>query len=134
MMQLHVCKTFTFHAAHRLPFHDGKCFYEHGHTYKAEICVRGEVQAEHPDNPESGMVLDFGKLSYEWKSASDIYGLDHRNLNDLLPNPTAENLCLWLVEYFQQREELYEVVLTRVRVHETDTSYVEWNQNDYRNT
>ena len=133
MTYITVCKTFKFEAAHHLPYHNGKCAEEHGHSYKVQLCVRGPVQDTHPDNSESGMVIDFSNLSEEWKIIDKTYGLDHKNLNRLMPNPTAENICAWLAAYFDEVQPFNDhpgVVVVRIRVHETDNSYVEWNANE----
>lgn len=130
MHMLTVCKTFHFEAAHQLPYHDGKCKYMHGHSYKVELCVRGIVQPDEPTNNEAGMVVDFSVLSTWWKTLDARYGLDHITvLNGILENPTAENICLFIVYQFEQRK-IKGVTLTRVRVHETADSYVEWNADD----
>lgn len=62
----------------------------HGHSYRAEVVVRGR-----PD-PESGMVIDLGLLDEALEVARD--GLDHRfldEINDLGP-ATMENLSSWI--------------------------------------
>lgn len=59
----------------------------HGHTYSAEVAVRGAADAQ------TGMVLDLGvlRLAIEQLRA----GLDHQLLDELpgLGPPTLENLC-----------------------------------------
>lgn len=59
----------------------------HGHTYSAEVAVRGEADAQ------TGMVIDLGVL----RLAIDKLraGLDHQLLDELpgLGPPTLENLC-----------------------------------------
>jgi 6-pyruvoyltetrahydropterin/6-carboxytetrahydropterin synthase len=47
-----VAKQFRWEGAHRLPWHDGLCKNNHGHSYKMEASVDGAVDAR-------GMVLDF---------------------------------------------------------------------------
>src|SRR5262245_59282780 len=112
-----ISKSFTFQAAHQLPNHDGKCAQLHGHSYRVEVLVRGEVK---PTNGESdeGMVADFAALSAAWEPLHDQ--LDHRFLNDVLEFPTtAENLAAWLLEELQQvLPQVY-----GVRVWETATSW-----------
>jgi 6-pyruvoyltetrahydropterin/6-carboxytetrahydropterin synthase len=85
-------KEFRFDAAHTL---DRAVDTEpsrriHGHSYRAEVVVRGR-----PD-PESGMVIDLGLLDQSLEEARD--GLDHRfldEINDLGP-ATMENLSAWI--------------------------------------
>ncbi|MGP8323311.1 MAG: 6-carboxytetrahydropterin synthase QueD [Methanosarcinaceae archaeon] len=70
-------------SAHYLPKHE-TCGIVHGHTYKVEIVIEGE-------NKESGMVIDFYDLKAILKGVLKRY--DHTMLNDILPYPSAENIC-----------------------------------------
>jgi 6-pyruvoyltetrahydropterin/6-carboxytetrahydropterin synthase len=124
-MNLTVCKTFRFEAAHELPYHGGKCKEEHGHSYRVLLCVRGPVQVEDPSNPESGMVVDFSTMKMLWGPLDVRF--DHTKLNKTLRNPTAERLCEYIVKFFTDFSDLQ---LVKVQVHETDDSYVEWNADD----
>jgi 6-pyruvoyltetrahydropterin/6-carboxytetrahydropterin synthase len=69
--------------AHFLPRHP-KCGRLHGHTYKIEIVIEGEVG---PD----GMVVDFDRIKSDLRRVLDEY--DHRSLNDFLEYPSVENIC-----------------------------------------
>ncbi len=82
---------FNFAAAHRLPRYDGPCFRMHGHNYRFLIALEGEV------DPQSGMVTDFGlvKQAVQERVLSKV---DHQTLNDILENPTAENIARWIFE------------------------------------
>ncbi len=74
-----------FEAAHRLPYHKGKCMHLHGHSYRVRVIMKGRVH-------KNGMVVDFAV-------AKQVIGrLDHINLNDVIENPTAENTAKWLLE------------------------------------
>jgi 6-pyruvoyltetrahydropterin/6-carboxytetrahydropterin synthase len=85
-------KSFRFEAAHVLPFHPGKCSRLHGHSYKLDVAIAGPILA---DGPAQGMVLDFGDLSEIVKR--EVLALcDHTSLNDLLDNPTAERIVVWI--------------------------------------
>jgi 6-pyruvoyltetrahydropterin/6-carboxytetrahydropterin synthase len=84
-------KSFTFEAAHVLPHHPGKCARLHGHSYRLDVALEGPLQAS---GPAAGMVEDFEVLSRVVKTAV-IDVLDHRSLNDLMDNPTAENIVRW---------------------------------------
>lgn len=81
-----VTRIVTFDAAHQLPLHSGPCSRLHGHTYKLEVSVTGQVG---PD----GMVIDFGdaKEALQWHV---LALLDHTLLNDHIDNPTAERVAL----------------------------------------
>lgn len=122
--QLEICKEFTFEAAHKLEYHHGKCKHLHGHSYKVGIFYTGPVQDVHEDNTESGMVLDFSVISSVWHKFQKQY--DHRYLNELIAYPTAENICLTIASYFTMELDHDSAKLSRVRVYETGTSYVEW--------
>jgi 6-pyruvoyltetrahydropterin/6-carboxytetrahydropterin synthase len=82
---------FTFAAAHRLPRYDGPCFRMHGHNYRLLVALEGEV------DPRTGMVADFGRVQ-SIVQEHVLVRTDHRTLNDLLENPTAENIARWAFE------------------------------------
>jgi 6-pyruvoyltetrahydropterin/6-carboxytetrahydropterin synthase len=65
-----------------LPGHP-KCGQLHGHTYRIEVVVEGEMR--------DGMVLDFADLKGQVRSVLARY--DHRHWNDFLEYPTVENIC-----------------------------------------
>jgi 6-pyruvoyltetrahydropterin/6-carboxytetrahydropterin synthase len=85
-------KTFRFEAAHVLPHHPGKCARLHGHSYRVEVAVAGALQ---PAGPATGMVVDFDALAAVVRPHV-VERLDHSSLNDLMPNPTAEEIALWI--------------------------------------
>lgn len=82
---------FYFAAAHRLPRYEGPCFRLHGHNYKFFVGLEGEV------DPATGMIIDFGVLKQAVQEQV-LARVDHRNLNDVLENPTAENIARWIWE------------------------------------
>ena len=81
----------SFAAAHRLPRYEGPCFRLHGHNYKLFVAVEGEV------DPRTGMVADFGEVRRVVQEQV-LARVDHRDLNELLENPTAENIARWTWE------------------------------------
>lgn len=88
-MSYEISQRFFFDAAHTLRRRidaEGSARV-HGHTYSAEVAVRGEV------DEASGMVLDLGLLRREIERLRA--GLDHQLLDELpgLGPPTLENLC-----------------------------------------
>ncbi|MBD5657578.1 MAG: 6-carboxytetrahydropterin synthase QueD [Candidatus Eremiobacteraeota bacterium] len=89
---MQIRKHFKFEAAHVLPHHPGKCGRLHGHSYRLEIAVAGPLQSA---GPARGMVVDFDELSSVVRTHA-IERLDHISLNDLMPNPTAEHIALWI--------------------------------------
>lgn len=120
---LTITKRFTFEAAHQLPWHKGKCARLHGHSYVLEVSVRGPVVPDDLASPESGMVMDFDRIKAALKPLIDGK-LDHFSLNQIMRNPTAENIVLWLTD--QLRDTF--PGLCRLRLYETATSWVEWER------
>lgn len=116
-MQSHfveLVKDFRFEAAHWLPnVPEGhKCRRMHGHSFRGEVAVRGEV------DPATGWLIDFADL----KKAVDpiIHELDHYCLNDIpgLANPTSEMVAVWLWNRLAPQVPL----LHRVTIEETCSS------------
>lgn len=95
-------KQIKFAAAHSLPEHSGKCAGLHGHTFVLEIAVSGFVQSVKPGCSDSGMVMDFAVIGELLKRLHDEC-LDHKDLKNFEPYPTAERMvlriwylvCLW---------------------------------------
>jgi 6-pyruvoyltetrahydropterin/6-carboxytetrahydropterin synthase len=91
-MIVELMKEYRFEAAHRLPrVPEGhKCSRVHGHSYKVELLVTGEV------DPATGWLIDFGVIDGCWHEVHDR--LDHHYLNDVpgLDNSTCENLAAYI--------------------------------------
>jgi 6-pyruvoyltetrahydropterin/6-carboxytetrahydropterin synthase len=66
----------------------------HGHSYRLEVAVTGPLQT---DGPARGMVMDFETIE-RIVGERVIDRLDHQTLNDLVENPTAENVVSWIWE------------------------------------
>ena len=114
-MRVELTKEFTFEAAHRLPMvpADHKCFRMHGHGFRVEIVVAGEI------DPAMGWLVDYADITAVVDPL--VRGeLDHRTLNDVpgLENPTSELLCVWL----WRRLSPALPGLASVTVHETCTA------------
>lgn len=109
-----ICKEFYFDAAHHLPKHKGKCESMHGHTYKFEVVLKGKPGKD-------GMVMDFLEIKRAVESRV-LSKLDHKNLNDLLEVPTAENIVMWI--FTQLRKEL---PVESVKLWEGKNSWVEYD-------
>jgi len=84
-----------FDASHHLPNYDGKCRNVHGHTWVIKV----GVGASGP-NMDTGMVVDFGLLK------EIIDQLDHKSVNSLVANPTAENIAVFFLPRFQRAVEM----------------------------
>jgi 6-pyruvoyltetrahydropterin/6-carboxytetrahydropterin synthase len=84
-----VRRRFEFESAHLLPNHPGKCRNLHGHSYILEVTVDRAV------DPQSGMAIDFADLKTVVKTeVVDV--LDHKYINDIMENPTAEVMAVWI--------------------------------------
>lgn len=111
---MEIFKEFVFESAHRLPHvpEGHKCARLHGHSFRAEIHVRGEV------DPSLGWVIDFADIKSVFQPYYDQ--LDHNFLNEIegLSNPTSENLARWIWDRVQPALP----GLSKVVVRETCTS------------
>ena len=100
-------------AGHRVPDHDSKCRNPHGHRYRVEVSVTGDVIDER-GNAQDGMVLDFGKLAlalavvvhdpvdhgflvaeYDTEMLNALDSLTYAKIILLDFPPTAERLAAW---------------------------------------
>jgi 6-pyruvoyltetrahydropterin/6-carboxytetrahydropterin synthase len=119
MQKLSITKLFRFSASHQLPNHNGLCKRTHGHSYLLEVTVGGKPKTKHKKAPDHGMIMDFGKLK---RTVEDriINQLDHRHLNEIIPQPTAENIVLWIVNNIG-------IKVSRIRLwEEIDSAYCTW--------
>ena len=131
-MKVRLVSASHFSAAHRLHREDWdeetnrrifeKCNnpHGHGHTYGLEVTVEGEI------DPESGYVMDFGKLKRTVEKHV-VAKLDRRHLNfdvDFLAgrNPTAENIVIGIWGELQGRVAPSRLV--RVALNETEKNRV----------
>ncbi len=128
-----------FNAAHRLYNPEksdewnyrvyGKCSHPnwHGHNYTLEVVVAGEP------NPETGYVIDLGKLKQIIEKVI-IQRCDHKNLNldvSFLQGviPTTENL---VEAFFNELKEPVEdaasdgALLYAVKLYETERNFAEY--------
>jgi len=84
-------KDFTFDSSHSLPCvgEGHPCKNLHGHTFKLTIGIGGTV------DPKKGWIIDFREIKSIVKEKV-IDRLDHHHLNDIVENPTSENLVRWI--------------------------------------
>ena len=113
-MRARLVKDFTFEAAQTLPNapEGHKCRLMHGHSFKVEVTVEGEV------DPELGWVYDHAQISRAMNPL--LEQLDHSYLNETegLENPTIENMAAWLWRKIENDcPGLCEIV-----IHETPTA------------
>ncbi len=113
-MRAQLTKVFYFEAAQTLPKVPAghKCGQLHGHSFKVEISVEGEV------NPETGWVYDHAVISRAMRPL--LERLDHAFLNDIpgLENPTIELMAVW----FWERLAKDCPGLSEIVIHETPTA------------
>ena len=118
-MRIKLSKTFDFESAHWLPtFPEGhKCRRMHGHSFKIDVFVEGDVAAE------KGYLIDYGDIKAAIEPLKEK--LDHRVLNDIegLENPTAEMLAKWVYDRLKPALPLLSCVIVR----ETCTSAAEYH-------
>ena len=112
-MRTRVTRSFSFEAAHQLPWHAGKCKRLHGHHYRVEVTVEGPID-------DNGVVIDFEDVK-SVVQAEIVDRYDHQYLNDFLDNPTAELLAhdVW------KRLDAAGLHVVRLRLWETPESSVE---------
>lgn len=98
-----VNRVFHFAASHFLKEYKGKCENLHGHNYKLIISVGGDIKKD-------GMIIDFTEIkNIVWSEV--LTTLDHSHLNDILDNPTAENISLWIFERLEKKINLEKITL-----------------------
>lgn len=132
-----VAKEFKWEAAHRIPWHSGKCRHLHGHSYKMIVEFEGE-----PD--DNGIVIDFKEMKKmiapyidqidhstiiaakdaELKEVFDAKGWNYF----LLPyDSTAENLCQFfsslIIEQHRPLLAANKIISVAVKIAETGTAY-----------
>jgi len=118
-------KEFTFDAAHNLVNYHGKCEKLHGHTYKLKVVLEGT-----PDN--EGMIMDFCELSSIVKE-NILSRLDHSYINDLIAQPSAEYIALWIWKEIEEKVRRENCSLYEIHVWETATSCVILRKSDVKN-
>ena len=133
---------------HRVPNHKSKCKHLHGHRYRFEAEIEGDV-VQTSGVSEEGMLMDFGDISrvltlhvhdvidhafvvyegdHEALQACQFMGSEHRTI--VVPFiPTAENLAKWAFEQVEPHiTSVYGNRLQLVAMHcrETPKSIATW--------
>ena len=107
---------FRFNAMHSFPNDGGYDRHPHGHDYELTILVEGTRAA-------GEMLLDTREL----KALVDehvIAALDHRDLNQVLPDPSTEALAEWIWNRLRPRISAH--VKLGIHLWETRTTSVEF--------
>ena len=127
----------TIDSAHFVPGSNSKCENIHGHTWKVQIDIVGEIQND-------GMILDFGKIKYLLNTLDHNVGgyppytprrIKHPDnnqcgwfvkniMNDIIPKPTAENMSIYIHDQIMKYEQ---IEFCNVRIHEGTNKGAEYN-------
>ena len=111
-----ISREFTFDAAHFLTNYHGKCERLHGHTYRLRVTFEGKVQ-------KNCLVIDFVLIKQLVKKRI-LDKLDHFLLNDIIKNPSAEHVIIWVWEELNKADFGKSVRLYELRLWETPNSFV----------
>ena len=136
---------------HRVPNHKSKCKHMHGHRYRWEAVIEGDI-IQTSGVSDEGMLMDFSDISeilvnyihdvvdhsfivYEKDflaiKALEVLGDDHRTL--IVPFiPTAENLAKWAFEQVEPHivsKYGQKIKLVAMNVRETPKSWASWKNN-----
>lgn len=99
-----VTKEITFDSAHMLSDYRGKCHNLHGHTYKLQVTLEGDVQGT---GNEECMVMDFNTLKGYLNSIVDSF--DHAIIfsSSAFRSEAEEELHKWADKYGMAYIEVY---------------------------
>ncbi|MFZ7135266.1 6-carboxytetrahydropterin synthase QueD [Avibacterium avium] len=140
-----VSKEFSFDMAHLLDGHDGKCQNLHGHTYKLQVEVQGEL---HASGAKKGMVMDFSDLKQIVKEQI-LTPMDHAFIYDetsereskiaqLLQDLNSKTFAMptrttaeEMARFIFQRLSAH-LPISAIRLWETPTSFCEYRENKWR--
>ena len=117
-------KKFKFDSAHNLVKYHGKCEKLHGHTYTLVVILEGE-----PD--EEGLIMDFSKLKKVVKEEI-LNVLDHSYINDVIEQPTAENIAIWVWKRLERRLKGPNRRLYEVQIWETEENGVIYRGEEFK--
>ena len=117
-MRVRLTKGFHFDASHRLDnlSEDHPCYHLHGHSYRVDVEVEGEVDAK------TGFLIDYADIK---KTVAPIIDqLDHKHLNDIagLELTSTEYICAWL--WARIKPQL--PILSKITIYETGSSKCEY--------
>ncbi|MDC0852000.1 6-carboxytetrahydropterin synthase [Euryarchaeota archaeon] len=136
---------------HRVPNHKSKCRHMHGHRYRWEAEIEGDV-VEEEGVSDQGMLMDFSDISKILEvyihdvvdHSFIVYEKDHEALKALsmmsdghrtfvVPFiPTAENLAKWAYEQIESKiisKYGQKLRLVAFHVRETPKSWATWKVN-----
>jgi 6-pyruvoyltetrahydropterin/6-carboxytetrahydropterin synthase len=105
----HKCRSYKLHGLRE----GHKCGRMHGHNYRIEVTITGLVT-------DQGFVVDAEEID-RWVGSALMDALDHRTLNAVIEQPTAENIAAWVLALCSQKG----MPASRVRVQENDRLWAE---------
>jgi len=105
---------FDFAASHFLTEYNGKCEHLHGHNYKLIITIKGDMKKD-------GLVQDYTEIKKIMKEHV-LEELDHKHLNDIIENPSSENLSM----YIWKKTKPHLPLLKKITIYETEQQYCEY--------
>ena len=142
-------KVFQWDMGHRVLNHRSVCKGLHGHRYKAEICVEGNL-IEEKGASEEGMVIDFADIKKvaqkfiqeELDHAFMVWDRDHELLEFfkssqghkpvIVPfTPTAENVAAYIFNELKDKfADVFQtgLKLQSVKLWETPSSYALYDE------
>ena len=146
---IQITKSIEWDMGHRVPNHRSKCRNPHGHRYRMELTLTGNI-IRTPGDSSEGMVLDFGDIKkimmneihdvldhgfmiYEHDQIlADFFALkasEHFKVIMVPFVPTVENISNWC--YQRLSKSLPENVwIYNVRLYETPNSWADCNTQD----
>ena len=147
MTEIRITKIFHFEMAHALINYQGLCQNIHGHSYKLEVTVKGNIHY-HEHTSKKGMVMDFSDLK-DIVENENIKHYDHtlilktqtnpdliqalkknyKNISIVDYQPTSEQLLVDFAGKLQAKLPPY-VSLYRLKLSETQNSFAEWVADD----
>jgi len=106
----------SFDSAHQLAGYQGKCARIHGHTWKVEAIFQFDKLND------IGLSYDFKDLKVGLHGVCDW--LDHKFLNDLILQPTAEHIAKKIYEELKDLANYPTPI--KIRVWESPRAYCEY--------
>jgi len=136
-----ITKIFHYEMAHALHRYDGACANIHGHSYRLEVTITGDIITD-KNHPKCGMIMDFSDLKtcvqtavlndFDHALVLNAVGVENlRPLQQQFENiifvdyqPTNENL---LTDFAQRIKTKLPngISLVRLKMYETNASFAE---------
>ena len=115
-------RKFSFDSAHFLPYHEGKCRNMHGHRYEMLLTIGGDLIDPSSEQSDAGMIIDFGHLK-KIVEAEVLSKLDHKIINEFMPNPTAEVMVGYIADMLEFPLGEYGVHILKIDLWENSESF-----------